>query len=197
MNIYLKSKKLIYESAQNLNQKLENKSVRKVQRFTIIIFAILIVLDVVFVLPNPFPTFSRTVLDSSPKYAFIIWLWGIMTANIFFPRNVNNIFRIKLIGLVLMILISVVLYTLGSNIFEQSAGINCSNYSSTNPTIFTEVICYNTDNAKIDCNSTSVICSGIKYDITTTAKLYLLIFGFVFGYFLWPQMEHEPKKFSD
>src|SRR5210317_1667734 len=99
MNIYQRSTKVIRESAHSVNEKLKSEGIRKVQRITIIIFAVLIVMDVVFVLPNPFPTFSRLMLDSSPKYSFIIWLWGIITANIFFPRKVKNVFLVKSIGL--------------------------------------------------------------------------------------------------
>jgi small-conductance mechanosensitive channel len=192
MSIYQKSKSIIYQGAQSLNEKLERKSVKKVKRITIIIFATLIVLDVVFVLPTPFPTFSRVVLDSSPRYMFIIWLWGIMTANIFFTRNVAFKFTNRLIALVLMILISLGLYLVGNNISNSSSDINCENIQSETVSTFSELVCYNSDDAKIDCNETEGDCFWVKHDISTMSKLSLLIFGFLYGYFFWPQIEREP-----
>jgi len=192
MNIYQKSKKFVNDGAQSINQKLKNESVRKVQRITIIIFAVLIVLDVVFVLPNPFPTFSRLMLDSSPKYSFIIWLWGVITANIFFPRKVKNIRLVKFIGLLGIIFISTALYIQGNRISNMSSTLDCNNFLSETQPNFTEIICYNSENSKVDCAEATNDCNKTKYDITTTSKLSLLIFGFVFGYLFWPQMERDP-----
>ena len=196
MNTYQKSKKIIYENAKSIGEKLESEGIRKIKRITIIIFAALIALDVIFVLPNPFPTFSRVVLDSSPTYIFIIWLWGIMTANIFFPRKVKFIFRVKLIGLVLMIIIGTGLYLHGHRISEMASELDCSAIDSNSAPAFAEIICYNLNDSKIDCFNANGECNTIKYDITTTAKLSLLIFGVVFGYFLWPQLEREPSESS-
>ena len=193
MNIYQRSTKVIRESAHSVNEKLKSEGIRKVQRVTIIIFAVLIVLDVVFVLPNPFPTFSRLMLDSSPKYSFIIWLWGVITANIFFPRKVNKVLLIKSIGLAGIILISTALFIHGSNIANKSKLLECTNINTQPQPGFTEVICYNAKNSKIDCFAANGDCSNSKYDITTTSKLMLLIFGFVFGYLLWPQIERAPE----
>lgn len=192
MSFYQKTKNIIYNRAQSLNEKLEHKSVKKVKRVTIIIFATLIVLDVIFVLPTPFPTFSRVVLDSSPRYMFIIWLWGIMTANIFFTRNVPFIFKNRLIALVLMILISLGLYLVGNNISKSSSNINCANIQSETVSTFSELVCYNSDDLKIDCNEAEGDCFWVKHDISTMSKLSLLIFGFLYGYFFWPQIEREP-----
>ena len=191
MSIYQKSKRLIYQGAQLLNEKLERKSVKKVQRITIIIFATLIVLDVIFVLPTPFPTFSRVVLDSSPRYMFIIWLWGIMTANIFFTINVPFKARNRLIALVFMILICMGLYFIGNNISNSSSDINCENIQSETVSAFSELVCYDSEDAKIDCYEIEGNCFWVKHDISTMSKLSLLIFGFLFGYFFWPQIERE------
>jgi len=196
MEIYQKTKNIVYKSAETLNKKLELRSVKRIKRFTIIIFAILIVLDIVFVLPNPFPTFSRIVLDSSPKYMFIIFLWGIMTANIFFSRKVKHIIRVKLFGLVLMIVITMVLYMMGSQIAGMSTELECENFESRTQPVFTELICRNSAGEKIDCISSFEECRSTKYDITTMNKLSLLIFGFVFGYLLWPQIEQDPRDTS-
>ena len=193
MSIFQKSQRVIKRSAEALNKFNEHRGVKRIKRFTIIIFAFLIIVDVAFVLPNPFPTFSRAVLDSSPKYMFIIWLWGIMTANIFFPRQVKNIVRLKYIGAFLIILVTMLLFAIGDQISNTSARIDCSNFQEQSPPTFTEVICRDDDGAKIDCIATLGECDFTKYDITIYAKFGLLIFGFVFGYFLWPQMEQEPK----
>lgn len=194
MNYYKKSKKLIFQGAQSIHEKLEQEGVKKVQRITLIIFLSLIVLDVIFVLPTPFPTFSRVVLDSSPKYMFIIWLWGIMTANIFFTRKVTFNLKTRLFGLICMILISVGLYIGGNKISTSTSDLNCENIQTQNPSVFSEVVCYNSKNSKIDCNDIENNCLSVKYDISTMSKLSLLIFGLAFGYFFWPQIERVPSE---
>ena len=192
MSIYQQTKKTLKRSADALNKVNEHKGVRKIKRITIVIFALLIILDVIFVLPNPFPTFSRTVLDSSPKFMFIIWFWGIMTANIFFPRKVKNMVRLKIIGSVLIVFISAVLLYTGNHVYTISSQLDCDNLQSRTPPILTEIICRDEEGTKIDCVEMAIKCDYTKYDITTSAKLGLLIFGFVFGYFFWPQVERAP-----
>lgn len=194
MSILNKTRESVRKGAEAASKFNEHKNVKRIKRLTIIIFALLIILDVVFVLPNPFPTFSRTILDSSPKYIFIIWLWGIMTANIFFPRKVKNIFMTKMVGLIFIIVISLILVGIGNNVSELSMQLDCTNFQFKVPPAFTEVICRNDEGTKIDCIQTVANCAQTKYDITTSSKLGLLLFGFVFGYFLWPQTEREPSS---
>ena len=196
MNIYERSRKTINDSAKSVNKTLKHEGVKKVQRVVIIIFAILIILDVVFVLPNPFPTFSRLMLDSSPKFSFVIWLWGVITANIFFPRKVEKVFLVKSIGLAGIIVISTALYIHGNNIVKQSSALDCSNFDTQPQPGFTEIICYNSNNSKVDCADSQNDCQNTKYDITTMSKLSLLVFGFIFGYFFWPQMERDPEDIT-
>ena len=115
-----------------------------------------------------------------------------MTANIFFPRKVNNIIRVKIIGSILIIVITVLLIWVGNHLSDVSSQIDCSNFQTQTPPTFTEVICRDLDGAKIDCIETLENCNYTKYDITIFTKFGLLAFGFVFGYFFWPQIEQGP-----
>jgi hypothetical protein len=193
MNYYQQSKHYIKRNAKALNEKLEHKSVKKIKRVVIIIFAALLLLDVVFVLPNKFPTISKVVLFSSPKNLFFIWLWGVATANLFFPRKFKHVVKIRIIGLVLLIGITVPLYFVGQMVSRQAAGLECTDSATTPTSFFTEIICYNDLDQKITCTSAGEGCY-VRIDINTCTKAMLIIAGMLFGYFLWPQLEREPDS---
>jgi hypothetical protein len=191
MNYYQQSKQFIKRSADALQVKLEHRSVKKVKRVVIIIFAALLLLDIVFVLPNKFPTISKVVLFSSPKNLFIIWLWGVATANIFFPRKFKNKVRIKIIGFVLLVAITVPLYFVGQMVSKQSAELSCQDRAATPASFFTEIICYNDLDQKVACMDAIAPCNYVRIDINTRTKAMLIVAGMLFGYFLWPQLERE------
>ena len=191
MNYYQRSKQYIKKKATTLNDKLEHKSVRKIKRVVIILFAALILLDILFVLPNKFPTISKVVLFSSPKNLFFIWLWGVATANLFFPKKFKNVAKIKIIGFILLIGITVALYFVGQRVSEQSAGINCNNNAMAPTSMFTEIICYNELDQKVACADPGTPCNYVRIDINTRTKAMLIVAGMLFGYFLWPQLERE------
>lgn len=198
MNYYQKSKKFIKRGADSLNNKLENESVKKIKRVTIIIFATLLILDIVFVFPGiSFPTISRVMLFSSPKYLFIIWLWGIATSNIFFPRKIKNTVKVKFIGLLFLIAITVPLYFVGDMISKQSDELSFIDRSTASTSMFTEIICYNEDVLKVDCSNDATPCTSVRIDINTGTKTMLLVAGMLFGYFLWPQVEKKVDKPGD
>lgn len=194
MNYYQQSKQYIKKSANILNAKLEHKNVRKIKRVVIIIFATLLLLDVVFVLPNKFPTISKVVLFSSPKNLFFIWLWGVATANLFFPRKFKHVVRIRIIGFILLIGITVPLYFVGQMVSKQSAGLECSDSGRAPTSYFTEIICYNNLDQKVVCTDARTPCTYVRIDINTRTKAMLIIAGMLFGYFLWPQLEREASK---
>lgn len=197
MNYYQRSTEFIHRGAQSVNQKLENKRIKRIKRITIIIFAILLLVDIIFVLPNPFPTFSTVILKSSPKYMFIIWIWGIMTANLFFSRNIPFKFRVKVIGLIFIVVITIALYFAGKSISYASKDLSYENIELKSTSIFTEIICYNREGYKIDCVNNRTNYHFAKYDLTTGSKFLLLLAGFIFGYFLWPQIEKKPAGVVD
>lgn len=190
MKYYQRSKKYIKRSAKALNDKLQYRSVKKIKRIVIIIFAALLLLDVVFVLPNKFPTISKVVLFSSPKNLFFIWLWGVATANLFFPRKFKHVVRIRIIGFILLIGITVPLYFVGQMVSRQSAGLECSDGATMPSSFFTELICYNELDQKMPCANAGTDCY-VRIDINTHTKAMLIILGMLFGYFLWPQLERE------
>lgn len=194
MSLLTDPKQYIHQTAVELGKKLDTKSARKVRRLTIIIFAILLVADIIFVLPNQFPTFSRLTLDSSPRYSFIIFLWGILTANIFFPRKVKSAFKLKIFGIIGIIGICIGLYIHGNSIRNMTTQVDCETIQSEPQPAFTEIICYNANDDKVDCSRPDRTCETIKYDITTFSKLTLLVVGFVFGFIFWPQVEVVREK---
>jgi len=194
MNYYQQSKQYIKRNAKALNDKLEHKSVKKIKLVVIIIFAALLLLDVVFVLPNKFPTISKVVLFSSPKNLFFIWLWGVATANTFFPRKFKHVVRVRIIGFILLIGITGALYFVGQMVSRQSAGFECSESATAPTSFFTEIICYNDLDKKIACADARTPCKYVRIDINTRTKAMLIVAGMLFGYFLWPQLEREGDK---
>ncbi len=194
MNYYQKSTKLLKRSAEAINNELENKKVKKIKRVTIIIFATLLILDIVFVFPGNFPTISRVVLFSSPKYLFIIWIWGIATSNIFFPRKIANPVKTKIIGLVFLIAITIPLYFVGNMMSKQSDELSCIDRNTAPGYMFTEIICYNEEVIKVDCSNDATPCASVRIDLNTSTKILLLVAGMLFGYFLWPQVEKKGNK---
>lgn len=195
MNYYQKSKQLLKSGARSLNNTLEKKQVKRVKRFVIIIFAMLIILDVIFVLPyTKFPTISRVVLMSSPKYLFVIWLWGIATSNIFFPRRITHTFSMKITGLIVLIVITVPLFYVGNMVLDQSDQLLCSTINTDSVTMFTDIICYNDLGQKVDCAKDTFLCSSVRVDINTGTKAIILLAGMLFGYFFWPQFERKVDR---
>lgn len=197
MKYYQESKQFFNRKAEALNRLLESKRVKKIKRFIIILFATLILLDVIFVLPNKFPTISRVVLLSSPKNLFLIWLWGVTTANLFFPRKIKNPGKTKIIGSFLLIGITAGLIFIGLNISQEADDLTCADATNTPTSFYTEIICYTEyddpkkPDDKVDCAEPGRACDYIRIDITTPAKATLIIVGMLFGYLLWPQLERE------
>jgi hypothetical protein len=193
MKLYHKSRQLIKGGANKVSFILDKnkKGVRTIRLIIIILFTVLIVADIIFVSPSTrFPTISKVVLLSSPKNLFLIWLWGVTTANLFFPRKIAHPVQTKIIGLLLLIIITITLYFFGVNLTRKYDGLTCDDSRTTVTSFYTEIICYNKPgNTKVDCFNDTTPCSYVRVDIKTWAKALLIIMGMVFGYFLWPQIE--------
>jgi hypothetical protein len=102
--------------------------------------------------------------------------------------------KIRIIGFILLIGVTVLLYFVGQMVSNQSAGLECSESATTPTSFFTEIICYNDLDQKIACADARTPCTYVRIDINTRTKAMLILAGILFGYFLWPQLEREADK---
>lgn len=173
---------------------LDSKKLKRFKMIILFVFIGLIVLDIVFVFPNGYPTISQVVYDSSPTFIILIFLFGLFVTNVFFQREVTTTINFKR-NLSILIIVSLALGTIGFAI-EQPSHINCTNFqteiSKAETPYLTRVLCQdhtkglteyeNCDCSQLQCNDNV----HFKKDVTVGVKLVILLAGIVLGYFLWP-----------
>ncbi|RDY61523.1 hypothetical protein [Flagellimonas nanhaiensis] len=113
---------------ENINQRVKtfllHDNLKRVQRIVIIIFVLVIALDVLFVIneEDEFPTFSLIVHEAAAHQYFVVtWLWGLATAQIFFPRvqKMNTISSLnKVIAVLLITSFLVIFGSIYKDVFE-------------------------------------------------------------------------------
>ena len=173
---------------------LENDTIKKFKRIILFVFLALIVVDILLVTDNDYPTFSRIIHNLSPYSIVLIWLFGLFVTNIFFQREVNQKIRIKR-NFGILATISVLLLALGL-LVKQPTTITCDNYKSEIEKIetagITKVYCQNIGVGHGDhenCNCDTMQCTSgtsFKLDFTNEFKFFILILGIGLGYCLWP-----------
>ena len=179
-------------AARKLDTKLRKDKVVKAKKIILWAFVSLIVLDIIFVLPGvPFPTISRVVLNSSPKFFFIIWLWGLITANFLFPRRKHASVFPRIQGLLIIMIVAFGLFLFGNSIEKKSAKLSCPDSTSVSIPFYTNLQCFNSCDERIDCVKASTQCDHVKLDLKVEVKLFFIIIGMILGYYLWPQIERE------
>lgn len=180
--------------AKSLSSTFESKLIKKVKFAIIFVFVTLIILDIIFVMPNKFPTISQVVFDSSPKYLVIIWLFGLAITNIFFQKFTSSDINLKFNFLVILG-ITVILIGFGFAI-DRPNNITCDNYQTeivnTEIPYVTRILCQDYTNGRterINRNCQSLKCSDsieFKLDLAVHFKFLILISGIFAGYALWP-----------
>jgi len=180
--------------AKSLTSTFESKLIKRVKFVIIFVFVTLIILDIVFVMPNKFPTISQVVFDSSPKYLVIIWLFGLAITNIFFQKFTSSDINMKFNFLVLLG-ITIILIGFGFAI-DRPNNIICDNYQTeignTEIPYVTRILCQDYTNGRterINKNCQSLECSDsidFKLDLAVHFKFLILILGIFAGYALWP-----------
>ncbi|WP_074406150.1 MULTISPECIES: hypothetical protein [Aquimarina] len=179
---------------QQLVDYANNKQIKKFKRVILFVFIALVVLDVIFVSIPEYPSISRVIYGSSPKFIVLIWFFGLFISNIFFQRNViDNKYQSKYF--VLLATCSILFLILGFYL-KSITNINCENYKEKEIKYVTRVLCqkhykcsaqYDNLNCELlDCND-DVGNIKFKIDITNTMKLLILVFGIVAGYLFWPK----------
>lgn len=174
----------------------DNPTIKKLKIILIITIGLIVVLDIVFVAVDQFPTVSQVIQDSSPKYLVLIWLYGVATANIFFPLTKHEKQLVpKKLGAVSLAVICLALFVYGFT-FKQPV-MNCQNYQDVEiEKIYQLIIKTKVRDAashdKIDPASMIIQeCSEDKFefkiDLRTDVKLLLVIFGIISGYLFWRQ----------
>ncbi len=182
--------------------------IKKVKRVILFIFIALIILDIVFVFPNGFPTISLVIYNSSPKFIVLLWLFGLFVTNVFFQRTIYE--KIKLgRNFLILSLMGIVLLAIG--LFVEQPSITCENYRNEIKDVeipyVTRVLCQNisgglSEMKNCDCKTLSCndnLCDGaikFKLDLTVYVKFLILILGILSGYFLWPNSKEEGQDMN-
>lgn len=176
------------------------------KQFLIVIMVVLVLADVFFLLEPNYSTISQVALYSSPKYMVFIWLFGLMTMNFFFPRRKSTVKIKKPISIFLTVSVGTLLLFTGHSIAVQK-DCEAANFPSVEVPYYMEVTCREfSKNERVDCDDLKCKKQGesyvlqqdeesivyiLKYDLTPEMKFLLLVFGFIFGYVIWPQSIEE------
>lgn len=175
------------------------------KQFFIVTMVVLVLADVFFLLNENYSTISQVALYSSPKYMVFIWLFGVMTMNFFFPRNKSTVKIKKSVSIFLTVSVGIILLFAGHAIAVQK-DCESADFPSVEVPYYMEATCREfSKNARVDCDDLK--CKKqkegyvlqdeentvyiLKYDLTPEMKLLLMIFGFIFGYLIWPQSIEE------
>ncbi|GGD09041.1 hypothetical protein [Hyunsoonleella pacifica] len=173
-----------------------SEGAKKFKKIIFFVFIALVVLDIVFVSFSQFPTISRVIYNSSPKFIVLIWLFGLFISNVFLQRKVSN--NINFVwNLIILVIISVGFIIIGNKIII-SDDVKCSNYQTIIKKVeikyVTRVLCQefesdsfhyeNRDCETLNCNSKV----GFKLDLTNEMKLLILVLGVIAGYLFWPKI---------
>lgn len=172
------------------------KNAKKFKKVIFFVFAALVVLDIVFVASPKFPSISRVIYNSSPKFIVLIWLFGLFISNVFLQRKVQSNTNF-IWNFIVLLAVSCGILILGNTI-KLNGEIDCANYQTEIPKAeikyVTRVLCQeevadsidyiNRDCQKMNCNGAVYF----KLDVTNEIKLLLLILGILAGYLFWPKV---------
>ena len=188
--------------AKKVVQTFDHALIKKFKRIILYLFIGLVLLDIIFVTPNKFPTISLVVYNTSPKFIIFIWLFGLFVTNVFFQRNVHRTINLTRNFLILAA-VSLSFLLIGLSIKEPNAIINCQNYKTEIKNVeipyVTRVLCQNTSKGLSEtenCNCETLSCTNgvcdtnivFKTDLTVLMKFLILLLGIILGYVLWPKV---------
>lgn len=176
---------------------LDSKNLKRFKMIILFVFIGLIILDIIFVFPNGYPTISQVVYDSSPRFIILIFLFGLFVTNVFFQREVTQFLHFNRNFWVLLF-VGFILGLAGFAI-PQPSHITCDNYTEeinkVETPYITRVLCQdisngNTERENRDCNLLDCH-ENIKFkiDFTVSIKLIILLLGIALGYYLWPSQK--------
>ena len=177
------------EYVRRMNERIPNALALKVRRLLTYVFIGLVVADIIFVLLKPFPTISQVVLDSSPKYMILIWLFVVVTANLFFPISKRLLVYpqgVKVLSLSCMFfLLAYAGHRLSQ--YKQLDSIDSSLIESITIDRCTNIIDGAVYRVNCDVSSASPYLQR-RVDLKTSSKLGLLFIGFLSGLLFTPQI---------
>lgn len=189
---------------KNINISRRNATIFK--KFFIIAMVVMTIADLLFLAIPKYSTISKIVLYSSPQYMVFIWLFGMMTTNFFFPRKKSVVKIKKSTSILVSIFIAIMLLFAGHVVVEEKSCASVDFPSFKGIPYYMEITCREyKENIRVDCNALK--CKRqeqayvlqddnskthiLRYDLTPEMKLLLMIFGFISGYFIWPQSIEE------
>ncbi len=186
-------------------------NVTRFKKFFIIAICVLVVADVFFLLADDYATISKVVLYSTPRYLIWIWLFGMLTTHFFFPRKKSDVKIQRKTSFAITALIAAGLLFAGYALDKEVTCNDVDFPSLKGKPFYIELSCREyVENIRLDCanfdcqkqaNNAYALVNAkketentqflLKYDITQEMKLLLMIFGFISGYFIWPQTVKE------
>lgn len=178
---------------------IKSPGLKGLKIFLLVAFGFLLVADIIFVIFSSIPTISQVVADSSPRYIVLIWLFGVATANVFFPKFPGERVIRRTYATPIMIVLFISLAVFGLTIQQNT--YSCQNYKEFQTNKFYTMVvkhCVDGDQycRKInpgEISSSDCISNGysFKIDFRTEIKLVFLLSGLLSGYFFWPQTIQE------
>jgi len=180
--------------AELLHRIFQSLFLKRIKIFILYVFIALLVFDIIFVISDDFPTISQIVFNSSPRYFVIIWLFGLMTTNIFFQREAVKVFNPRK-NFIILFSITIAFLLMGLTI-KQPTTITCENYKTEIPKfeipLVTRMLCQDltkglSEGRNQKCQSFT--CNdkiSFKMDLTVQMKFLILLSGIILGYIMWP-----------
>lgn len=172
------------------------RAYKRAKYFLLFLFVGIIVFDVVLVFwaSKGFPTISKVMLNLMPQFLVVIWAFGVMTGNVFFPRRSGRLWGGRTWRLVVLSLIGGAFLYLGNELAAYTDGKSCGDVETSDGFYwsFLQVDCIDLDPTQnmryIDCANPNLDECQTKLNLTTDAKLMFLLFGMLCGFVIWPQV---------
>ncbi len=180
---------------ETCNRIAKNKEYKRAKRIMLFFFIVLLLFDIVLVFSadSGFPTISRVVLHATPKFVVIVWFFGLLTGNIFFPRTKPEVKIAPIFRLLILVSIGCSLLLLGYRVNSLNAEKSCSQNLPGSSWVwsFLRAECISKDSGKlnfVDCFTLDQCQCESTVNFSTDANLVLFLFGMFCGFVFWPQL---------
>ncbi|MGI9551005.1 MAG: hypothetical protein ACR2MT_07390 [Aurantibacter sp.] len=107
--------------------RVTQKEVKRVQKIIILLFALIIALDFIFVLEKSdvFPSVSKVIHKNAAQNYFVItWIWGVLTPQLFIERK-PNFFAISLLNRAVIVLALTGILLIIGQLIDFNIGEKC------------------------------------------------------------------------
>lgn len=165
----------------------------------LVLFILLLIFDVVLVFSTKsgFPTISRIALHATPKFVVIIWLFGVLTGNVFFPRSHPELKLSRMKRLAILTIIGIFYLVLGYQVDQMGSGKACKENIAGSGAVWSFLraeclSCNSTANMSfVSCESSDADECKATVNFSTDANLCFFLFGMFCGFVFWPQVPNS------